>query len=385
MSTVRSCCGSPRSGCPSPARSPTRRRWPALASVRLFIERVRDLSPDFTLDRTNAAAVVEICRRLDGMPLALELAAARTAYLEPAEIAERLGDALSVLGRPGTATRHATLRAALEWSYDLLTAEEQCLLRRLAVFEGGCTVAAAEQVCAGGPVPSGAVLDVLGRLVDKSLVQVDRITGRSRYRLLDTVRQLAAERLQLAGETGALRDAHSDFFRESRGRARPGRLGDDAGRAAAAARPGARQPAGRAGPLTRGRPERGAGTGGQSLAVLDGARALRRGRRLAAPRARRGVRHRSAQGRRAAGPGCSGAPARSPRPGHRTGPPGRRPAGADGRAGAGAGVQPLVRRLPVLAGGRPRRRCGGGAGGGGGRDATAAWSSSRRPRTGWPG
>jgi predicted ATPase/DNA-binding SARP family transcriptional activator len=184
------------------------------ASVRLFVERVRDLSPDFTLDRSNAAAVVEICRRLDGMPLAIELAAARTSYLEPAEIAERLGDALSVLGRPGTATRHATLRAALEWSHDLLTAEEQCLLRRLAVFEGGCTVAAAERVCAGGPVPAGEVLDVLGRLVDKSLVQVDRITGRSRYRLLDTVRQLAAERLQQAGETGALRDAHSDYFRD---------------------------------------------------------------------------------------------------------------------------------------------------------------------------
>ena len=185
-----------------------------LASVRLFVERVRDLSPDFALDPTNAGAVVEICRRLDGMPLALELAAARTAYLEPAEIAERLGDALSVLGRPGTATRHATLRAALEWSHDLLTAEEQCLLRRLAVFEGGCAVGAAERVCAGGPVPADKVLEVLGRLVDKSLVQVDRLAGRSRYRLLDTVRQLAAERLELAGETGALRDAHSDFFRE---------------------------------------------------------------------------------------------------------------------------------------------------------------------------
>ena len=140
----------PSLGLPEPGAEPDPETLAGLASVRLFIERVRDLSPDFTLDRTNAAAVVEICRRLDGMPLALELAAARTAYLEPAEIAERLGDALSVLGRPGTATRHATLRAALEWSHDLLTAEEQCLLRRLAVFEGGCTLAAAEQVCAGG-------------------------------------------------------------------------------------------------------------------------------------------------------------------------------------------------------------------------------------------
>jgi predicted ATPase/DNA-binding SARP family transcriptional activator len=199
---------------PEPGAKPDPQTLAGLASVRLFIERVRDLSPDFTLDRANAAAVVEICRRLDGMPLALELAAARTAFLEPAEIAERLGDALSVLGRPGTATRHATLRAALEWSHDLLTAEEQCLLRRLAVFEGGCTVVAAERVCGGGPVSADAVLEVLGRLVDKSLVQVDRMTGRSRYRLLDTVRQLAAERLRRSGETAALRSAHSDYFRE---------------------------------------------------------------------------------------------------------------------------------------------------------------------------
>jgi predicted ATPase len=97
------------------------------------------------------------------MPLVIELAAAQTAHLEPAEIAERLGDALSVLGGPGTATRHATLRATLQWSHDLLTADEQCLLRRLAVFEGGCTLAAAEQVCAGGLLPPEAVLDVLGR------------------------------------------------------------------------------------------------------------------------------------------------------------------------------------------------------------------------------
>jgi predicted ATPase/DNA-binding SARP family transcriptional activator len=186
----------------------------SLASVRLFLERARDFRPDFALDAANAAAVVEICRRLDGMPLAIELAAARTAHLEPAEIAERLGDALYVLGRPGTATRHATLRAALEWSHNLLSPEEQCLLRRLTVFEGGCTLAAAERVCGDGLLPREAVLDVLSRLVDKSLVQVDRGAGRSRYRLLDTVRQLAAERLERAGETGSLRDAHGRFFRE---------------------------------------------------------------------------------------------------------------------------------------------------------------------------
>jgi predicted ATPase/DNA-binding SARP family transcriptional activator len=185
-----------------------------LASVRLFTDRAADFRPDFTLNHANAAAVAAICRRLDGMPLAIELAAARTAYLEPAEIAGRLDDALSVLGRSGTATRHATLRATLEWSHDLLDAQEQCLLRRLAVFEGGCALSAAEHVCAGGPLPGHAVLDVLGRLVDKSLVQVEGGTGRSRYRLLETVRQLAAERLGQAGETGALRTAHGRYFGE---------------------------------------------------------------------------------------------------------------------------------------------------------------------------
>ena len=142
----------------------------------------------------------------------------------------------------------------------------------------------------------------------------DRAAGRSRYRLLETVRQLAAERLRRAGETGALRERTQRLLPRARGRARPGRVGDDAGRAAAAARPGARQPAGRAGVLTRGRAGRRAGAGGQPVAVLDGPRSLRRGRRLAAPRARRGVGHRSAPGRGAAWPGGAGDPARSPGP-----------------------------------------------------------------------
>jgi len=207
-------CRVPSLALPEPGAEFDPQTVAGLASVRLFLDRARDYRPDLALDRTNTGAVVEICRRLDGMPLAIELAAARTAHLEPAEIAERLGDALSVLGRHGTATRHGTLRAALEWSHDLLTVEEQCLLRRLAVFEGGCTLVAGERVCAGDPVPRDEVLDVLGRLVDKSLVQVARDGGRSRYRLLETVRQLATERLDRAGETRRLRDAHARFFRE---------------------------------------------------------------------------------------------------------------------------------------------------------------------------
>ena len=185
-----------------------------LASIRLFIDRTRNSRPDFSLNASNSAAVVDICRRLDGMPLAIELAAARMAHLEPAEIASRLGDAMSVLGRPGSANRHATLRATLDWSHDLLTPVEQCLLRRLAVFQGGCGLDAAEQVVDGNPLPRAEVLDVLGRLVDKSLVQVDRDSGRSRYRLLETIRQLAAERLDHAGETRRVRDAHAGYFLE---------------------------------------------------------------------------------------------------------------------------------------------------------------------------
>jgi hypothetical protein len=223
---VRSCCGSPRWRYPEAGADLDPEALAGLASVRLFLDRVHDFRPDFVLDRTNTGAVVEICRRLDGMPLAIELAAARTAHLEPAEIAERLGDTLSVLGRSGAATRHTTLRAALEWSHDLLTPAEQCLLRRLAVFEGGCTLVAAEQVCAGRPVSRDDVLDVLGRLVDKSLVQVDRSAGRSRYRLLETVRQLATERLERAGETRGLWDAYVMFVRELAGDHDPDRSPD---------------------------------------------------------------------------------------------------------------------------------------------------------------
>ncbi len=120
-----------------------------LASVRLFVERAHDVRPDFALDTGNARAIVEICRRLDGIPLALELAAARISHLEPAEIAERLTDALPLLGRRGQVTRHATLRAALEWSHALLDPDEQVLLRRLAVFAGSFSLTAAERVSDG--------------------------------------------------------------------------------------------------------------------------------------------------------------------------------------------------------------------------------------------
>src|SRR6185369_4131695 len=185
-----------------------------LASVRLFLDRANDVRPGFTLDAGNAPSIVEICRRLDGIPLALELAAARVSHLEPIEIAERLSDALVLLGRRGQITRHATLRAALEWSHALLANDEQVLLRRLAVFAGSFSLLSAEQVCADDRLARTDVMDCLGRLVDKSLVQVERVGVRSRYRLLETIRQLARERLVAAGEAEQVEAGHCQHFLE---------------------------------------------------------------------------------------------------------------------------------------------------------------------------
>jgi predicted ATPase/DNA-binding SARP family transcriptional activator len=197
---------------PEPADAADLDRLANLASVQLFLDRARDVRPGFVLDAGNAASIVEICCRLDGIPLALELAAARMSHLESAEIAERLGEALALLGRRGEITRHATLRAALEWSHALLSPDEQIMLRRLAVFAGSFSLQAAEQVCADDRLPRPDVLDCLGRIVDKSLVQVERAGLRSRYRLLETIRQLARERLVAARELDALEAAHCRHF-----------------------------------------------------------------------------------------------------------------------------------------------------------------------------
>ena len=197
---------------PGPADRDDPDRLAMLPSVRLFLERTRDVRPGFAVDAGNAAAVVEICRRLDGIPLALELAAARMSHLEAVEIAERLHEALSLLGRRGPVTRHATLRATLEWSHALLATDEQILLRRLAVFAGSFSLPSAEEVCADEMLPRPEILDCLGRIADKSLVQIERAGDRSRYRLLETIRQLARERLTDAGEGDAFDAAHCRHF-----------------------------------------------------------------------------------------------------------------------------------------------------------------------------
>ncbi|MGK5739427.1 BTAD domain-containing putative transcriptional regulator [Micromonospora sp. URMC 103] len=177
------------------------------AAVRLFAERAADVAPDFALDAATVAAVLRICRTLDGLPLAVELAAARLRALPVDEVAGRLDDRFRLLNRGSrvAAPRHQTLHAVVRWSWDLLDEPERRLARRLSVFAGGADLAAVERVCA----PLGAeVLDVLTSLVEKSLV--DAADGR--FRMLETVRAFAAERLVEAGEADALRQAHAAYF-----------------------------------------------------------------------------------------------------------------------------------------------------------------------------
>ncbi len=183
-------------------------------SVRLFAIRAAQAAPGFALDGENANAVASLCHRLDGMPLAIELAAARVSVLTPAQIVERLDDSLDLLSAgPRTAmTRQQTLRATLAWSFELLDADERVLLRRLAVFAGGFGLEAAEDVCAEDPLRRSEAVAVLGRLVDKSLVHVGEESDGRRYRLLETVRQYARERLEEARERSAFERRHRDWY-----------------------------------------------------------------------------------------------------------------------------------------------------------------------------
>jgi predicted ATPase/DNA-binding SARP family transcriptional activator len=183
-------------------------------SVLLFVERARAASPAFAHIDSNNAWIAEICRRLDGIPLAIELAAARVRVLSPEQIARRLDDAFRLLssGSRTALPRHRTLRATMEWSHALLAAREQVLLRRLAVFAGTFTLDAAEAACAGEQLEVDDILDGISTLVDKSLVVMDADEGDARYHLLETVRQYALERLTEAGEVDAIRAAHARFF-----------------------------------------------------------------------------------------------------------------------------------------------------------------------------
>jgi predicted ATPase len=185
-------------------------------SVRLFSARAAQAAPGFELDDENAVAVAALCHRLDGMPLAIELAAARVGVMTPGQIVERLDDSLDLLsaGSRTAMTRQQTLRATLAWSFDLLDPDEQVLLRRLAVFAGSFGLDAAEDICADDSLRGSEVVTLLGRLVDKSLVQVEEGPGDHRYRLLETVRQYAAEQLEAAAELDSLLRRHRDWYLE---------------------------------------------------------------------------------------------------------------------------------------------------------------------------
>jgi predicted ATPase/class 3 adenylate cyclase len=214
---------------PDPGRAVTVPAMTQYEAVLLFVDRAVSAQPAFQLTEQNAAAVADICQRLDGIPLALELAAARVRALSVETIAARLTDRFRLLagGNRTAMPRQQTLRALIDWSYDLLTEHERALLRRLAVFAGGWTLDAAEAVGAGGDIAQGDVLDLLSNLVDKSLVNME--TDGQRYRLVETVRQYALERLDESGEGDASRSRHLAFYVALVERASPELVGPNQG------------------------------------------------------------------------------------------------------------------------------------------------------------
>jgi non-specific serine/threonine protein kinase len=183
-------------------------------AIRLFVDRAVSAQPKFALSEANLDDVIHVCSRLDGIPLAIELAAARIKMMSAGEIRRRLDDCFRILagGSRAALPRHQTMRAAVDWSHDLLAEPERVLFRRLAVFAGGFDLDAAETVCAGDPLQGSEVLDHLGRLVDKSLVVCEPSDDETRYRLLEPLRQYAAERLAQAEDGASVSRRHFDHF-----------------------------------------------------------------------------------------------------------------------------------------------------------------------------
>jgi non-specific serine/threonine protein kinase len=198
---------------PDPQHLPPLDQFIEYEAVRLFIDRAA-ATAQFAVTNSNAAAVAQVCHRLDGIPLAIELAAARVKVLAVEQIATRLDDRFGLLtgGSRTALPRQQTLRAAMDWSYNLLSESERILLRRLAVFAGGWTLEAAEAVCSGNSVDASAILDFLTQLVDKSLVTVEMFEGGRRYRLLETVRQYAHEKLRETDDITVVSRRHRDYL-----------------------------------------------------------------------------------------------------------------------------------------------------------------------------
>lgn len=195
---------------PDPSSLPPLEQLAEFEAVALFMDRARAVRPDLTLDPTNAAAIASICARLDGLPLAIELAAARIRALSPQELAARLDQRLGLTsGARDAPARHRTLRDTIAWSYELLQPTEQLVFRRLAACAGGCSTPAAEAVCA---IPSLALVDVLDSLVGQSLLRRSELDGATRFGMLQTVREFAEEQLHASGEADAIHAAHADHF-----------------------------------------------------------------------------------------------------------------------------------------------------------------------------
>jgi len=214
---------------PGPQGEPSVRSLLQYEAIRLFVERTTAVQPGFPLTPQNASAVATVCRQLDGLPLAIELAAARTRALSVEQIAARLDARFRLLtgGSRTASPRQQTLRGALDWSYDLLSQKERGLLRQLSVFAGGWTLEAAETICSGEGVEPQEILDLLIQLVLKSLVLADAREERVRYRLLETVREYARDRLIESGNAAALQKRHLDWYLQVAEKAEPELTGAD--------------------------------------------------------------------------------------------------------------------------------------------------------------
>lgn len=197
---------------PDPKKLPAMEEIANCEAVQLFVERVKTYFPSFSVTDRNASSITQICCRLDGIPLALELAAARVKVMSVEQLASRLGDVFNLLtnGSRNALPRQQTLRALIEWSYDLLTESEKLLFRRLAVFSGGWSLEAAESIC--GMEATDYVLENLARLVDKSLVNKEELDGEARFRMLETIRQYAEFKMFASEEVEEVRNRHRDWF-----------------------------------------------------------------------------------------------------------------------------------------------------------------------------
>jgi predicted ATPase len=204
---------------PWPDNPPATADMETFEAIALFLARARAARPDLVVGPAEGAAITSICYRLDGIPLALELAAARAGALDLDDIAGRLSGRFELLARTGVGpARHQTLRASIEWSHQLLSEPERAVFRRLAVFADGWPLEAAETICAvptaGPPVGRTEVAGLLAALVDKSLVNAEHTSTGTRYRLLEVIKAFAAERLAEAGELAAVRDRHGGYYAE---------------------------------------------------------------------------------------------------------------------------------------------------------------------------